>query len=159
MAKSSNSHAKMLMLVLALSVLVPVSLFTPNSVVRAREPVSSQTPIKGLNVIVQKDSGDTSSREMQTDAEGSFTVGDLLPGSYSVSLVCKAKCQSMNDLSAGKIQFTLTATSENGRVREPVFSQQEGDRRKLFVGIKFAFEITGGKNEAKRIKGIVSLLK
>jgi uncharacterized surface anchored protein len=121
--------------------------------------MSSVRPIKGIAVIVEKKPGNTASCQTQSDAEGNFTVGDLTPGTYEVSLVCKAKCQSMNDLNAGVIQFTLTATSTSTKIRQPVFTQQEADTRKLVAGVKFSFEIVGKKHEHKTLNGIVSLVK
>jgi hypothetical protein len=112
--------------------------------------MGSVRPVKGIDVIVQKNPGNTAVRQAQTDGEGSFTVGDLTPGSYQVSLVCKARCQSMNDLGAGVIQFTLTGANESPFKRS--MSKQQ-----LVGGVKFSFEITGNDRKGGQIKGGINI--
>jgi hypothetical protein len=112
------------------------------------EPMGSVKPVKGIDVIVQKNPGNTAVRQTQSDAEGSFTVDSLPPGSYQVSLECKARCQSMNDLGAGSIQFTLTGAKESPFKRN--LSKQE-----LVTGVKFPIEIVGKTgNKGKVVGGI-----
>lgn len=158
MTKISKSSPNMLILALALSVLVVASVFATRSTVTVRassgEPMSSVKPIKGVDVIVQENPGCCRDGRQQTDAEGSFTVtgSDLTPGTYQVSLVCNAKCQSMNDLGAGVIQFTLTGAKESPFKRG--MSKQQ-----LVGGVKFSIEIAGRKGEPKTLTGIVSLVK
>ena len=155
MTKISKSSANMLILALALSVLVLASVFTARSTgassVRAVEPMSNK-PVRGIDVVVLKNPGNSASRQTESDADGNFSVGDLTPGTYQVSLVCNAKCQSINDLNAGVIQFTLTGAKESPFKRN--MSKQQ-----LVAGVKFSIEIAARKGEPKTLNGIVSLVK
>ena len=153
--KRSKSSISILVTALSLSMIFVASAFTARSTaaarVRAGAAVGSVTPVKGIDVVVLKNPGNSASRQTQTDAEGSFSVAgsDITPGTYTVSLVCNARCQSLNDLSVGSIQFTLAGAKESPFKRN-ITKQQ------LVAGVKFPFEI--GK-ESRALKGIVSLLK
>lgn len=161
--KSSKSSISLFIAALSVSTIFVMSVFTARSTVAARagmgRTMSTVTPVKGIDVIVNKGRGEKGycpqqSMSRQTDAEGSFTVGDLTPCSYDVSLQCNARCQSMNDLSAGSIQFDLTGAKENPFKRN-ITKQQ------LVAGVKFPIEIdaVGRSKEPRYIRGHVSLLK
>ena len=153
--KRSKSSINILIAAFGLSTIFVASVFTTHSTlarVLTGEPMSSVRPIKGVDVIVQKNPGNTAVRQTLTDAEGSFTVDSLPPALYQISLVCKARCQSMNDLGAGSIQFTLTGAKESPFKRN--ISKQQ-----LVNGVKFDFEIAGRGTESRALKGIVSLVK
>jgi hypothetical protein len=157
MTKISKSSTNMLILALALSGSVVASFFitrsTGASSVRAVEPMSSVKPVSGIDVIVRcLQCKPPITARSQTDANGSFTVGDLTLGTYEASLVCNARCQGMNDLSAGVIQFTLTGAKESPFKRN--ISKQQ-----LVAGANFSVEVVGRKSEPKTLNGIVSLVK
>jgi len=151
--KPSKFSISILITALSVSTIFVASVFTIRSTqasrARTAEPISSIKPIKGLSVVFDCPKCIERSKT-QTDVEGSFTIGDLPPGPYQVSLQCNAPCQSLNDISAGNIQFTLTGAKESPFKRN-ITKQQ------LVAGVKFPFEIVGGGTHA--LKGIVSLLK
>jgi len=152
--KPSKSSISILIAVLSFGTIFVASVFTTRSTVVARvrvgEPVGSIKPIKGVDVIVQKKPGNTAVRSLQTDAEGSFTVDTLPPGSYQLWLKCK-ECQSIAIDESG-VHLTLIGTKENPFERK-ITKQQ------LVDGVKFPFEIVGRGTESRALKGIVSLLK
>jgi hypothetical protein len=152
--KSSKSSITILIAALSVGMIFVASVLGARSNMAAAgagEPMSSVKPVRGIDVIVEKGPpGNSASR--QTNTQGSFTVSDLTPGTYEVSLVCNARCQSMNDLNAGVIQFVLTGAKEADFKRN-ITKQQ------LVAGVKFPFEIVARGKEPRYIHGVVSLIK
>jgi uncharacterized surface anchored protein len=112
-------------------------------------PVPSKQPIKGVGVTVENIKTHKERLDLQTDADGNFTV-ELTPGLYEVRLECKA-CQRM-DIDESGVQFTLSGTKERDFKR--IISKRE-----LVGGVKFSFEIVGSAGTKVRKQGQVSLVR
>lgn len=97
---------------------------------RAAVP-SSVKPVKGVDVIVQKNPGGSASRT-KTDAEGNATFSKLEPGQYKVRLECKECARSV----AGEpsIDLTLTGT-RGGDVKRTITKRQLVDGWEVEVSI------------------------
>jgi hypothetical protein len=151
--KPSKSSISILIAALSFSAIFVASVFTTRSTVVAKvrvgKPMSSKQPIRGVGVTVENIKIHKERFDLQTDAEGNFTV-DLTPGLYQVGLECK-KCQSM-DIGESGVQFTLTGTKERDFKRK--ISKQE-----LVGGVTFPFEIVGRAETKVRKQGQVSLVR
>jgi hypothetical protein len=152
--KLSKSPISILIAALSFSTVFVASVFTARSIVVARVGVAKPMPfskdVGEIDIIVRKKPGNAIARK--TNTEGSFTVGNLTPGLYEVSLVCKTECQRMNHISAtiaGSIQFTFTGAKESPFKRDMTPQQ-------LVKGVTFPFEIVARRNG--EVTGKVAML-
>jgi hypothetical protein len=114
--------------------------------------MGSVRPIKGIDIFVECNGCKPHwQARTQSDDRGGFAVDANQPGLYDVSLQCNARCQSMNELDAGTIQFTLTGAKENPFKRN-ITKQQ------LVDGVTFPFE-SAAKETRHEYKGTVSIVK
>lgn len=149
----SKFFLSILIAALSFSTMFVASVFTTRSTVvagvRVGNPMSSKQPIRGVGVTVENIKVRTERFDLQTDAEGNFTV-DLAPGLYRVRLECK-KCESM-DIGEPGVQFILTGTKE-GEFKRIISKPQ------LVSGVAFPFEIVGRAGTKGRKQGQVSLVR
>lgn len=143
--KYSKFSTNALVTAVALSALVIASGFVAGSAVvahvRFSEPRTVK-PVRGIDVIVEKEPGNSASREAQTNADGSFTLSGLEKGQYKFAVACRGDCAS-RVIAALPIYITLTGTGERNFKR--TFS-----KRQLETGVEFLVELNG-----KQVSGVV----
>jgi uncharacterized surface anchored protein len=145
--KLSKSSFSILIGALSFSTMFVASVFTTGSTVVARvqvsKPMSSDTPIEGVGVAVFTVTNSTArpvrGLAFQTDAQGNFTVGELAPGSYDVSLECKTRTCQRTNTGESRVQFALNGPNANVK---KVMSKRE-----FLSGEKFRIEIGGSGNK------------
>jgi hypothetical protein len=130
-----------------------IAVMTLSTIFVASVTAFSQTgrptpPLGGITITINRRPPKGAARTTQTDAEGNFTVSDLVPGLYDIRLAC-GKCKSM-DIGEVSVQLTLTGTAE-GEFKRTI------SKRELVSGVVFPIEIAEGSE--KRVRGHVSLIK
>jgi hypothetical protein len=118
-------------------------------------------PIPGVVVKVQP-SAEGKAIQVQTDAAGSFTVGPLKPGVYSIEILSwswgasQSRVAQTSPDQSQTILITLEEEQANGRL-PPLVSSQQTVRQGQSVSISFTVPAASGK--AKQYTGHVTLMK
>jgi hypothetical protein len=142
--KRSNISTNNL-IALTLTAIFVASVFLTGSSVVANARVAKPRgvkPVRGIDVIVEKEPGNSASREAQTNADGGFTLSDLTAGQYKFAVACRGGCAA-RVVAELPIIITLTGAGERNFKRS--FS-----KRQLEAGVTFQVQFTG-----KQVSGVV----
>lgn len=133
------------LIALTLNAIFVASVFLTGSsgsaTIRVGEPRGVK-PVKGIDVIVEKEPGNSASREAQTNADGMFILSDMTTGQYKFAVACRSGCAS-RVVAELPVIITLTGTGERNFKRS--FS-----KRQLEAGVTFQVQVTG-----KQVSGVV----
>jgi len=110
------------------------------------EPMSNK-PVRGIDVIVTKDPGNSASRSAKTDGDGGFTVSGLAAGQYNIRFQCKT-CV-WGDPHVDRADITLNGVSEKN-FKRTVSKQQ------LVDGVVFAARGVGASGGTGYLSGRVT---
>lgn len=132
--KRSKSSTNIWIATLSLAtVFAATSLFGHSAVAKLGTFVpSSVKPVRGIDVVVQKNPGNSAARSAKTDGDGGFTVSGLAAGEYNIRFQCRA-CV-WGDPHVDRVDIALTGASEKD-FKRTVSKQQ------LTNGVVFAVKL------------------